>query len=304
MPSAGFNMPRNEADNAFHLDRPSVRESFDRASARYEAAARLQAQIGDELLDRLAFFKLKPQVALDLGAGTGRAAAKLKRAYPASTVVALDFAPGMLREAQRYLTDDAVRFERVCADALRLPFANASADLIFSNLMLQWCDLLDVAFAEVRRVLKPGGLFMFSTFGPDTLKELRTAWAAADVGAHVNRFIDMHDVGDALMRAGFAEPVLDVERLRMGYPEVNALMRDLKAIGAHNAALGRARGLTGKTRYQRMSEAYETLRQDGELPASYEVIYGAAWGTAGKAGSSPLEGEARIPVHAIRRRHA
>lgn len=293
-------MRDRQSNDAFLLDRPGIRDSFDRASARYEAAAQLQAQIGDELLDRLTFFKLAPRVVLDLGAGTGRATAALKQAYRDAAVVALDFAPGMLREARRYSIENATRFERVCGDALRLPFANASADLVFSNLMLQWCDLLDVAFGEVRRVLKPGGLFVFTTFGPDTLKELRAAWAAADAGVHVNRFIDMHDIGDALMRAGLGEPVLDIERVRADYLDVTKLMRDLKTIGAHNVTAGRPRGLTGKARYKRMREKYETWRQGGQLPVSYEVIYGAAWSIGENTGSSRVDGEIRIPVHTIR----
>src|SRR5215210_6186403 len=195
-------MQHNDSDSSFLLDRPCIRESFDRASTSYEEAAILQARVGKELIDRLAFFKLEPRVVLDLGCGTGRRSASLKRIYPDANVVALDFAPGMLREAQHYLSGHLTRFERVCADALRLPFADASADLIYSNLMLQWCDPLHIAFAEVRRVLKPGGLFMFSTFGPDTLIELRAAWASADGGVHVNRFLDMHDIGDAAMQAG------------------------------------------------------------------------------------------------------
>jgi len=175
----------------FTLDRPGIRDAFDRASTTYESAAVLQAQVNDELIDRLAFFKLDPQVVLDLGCGPGRGSIALRKLYPQASIVALDFAPGMLREARRRMHEAQVRCASVCADALRLPFANGSADLIFSNLMLQWCEPLHIVFAEIRRVLRPGGLFMFSTFGPDTLKELREAWAAADDGQHVNHFVDM-----------------------------------------------------------------------------------------------------------------
>jgi malonyl-CoA O-methyltransferase len=167
--------------------------------------------------------------------------------------------------------------------------------------MLQWCNDLNAALAEVRRVLKPSGFFTFSTFGPDTLKELRAAWSAADGYSHVNRFLDMHDVGDALARNGLMEPVLDVDRVQLTYPDALALMRDLKAIGAHNVTSGRARGLTGKARLRKMTEAYESFRREGRLPATYEVVYGAAWGAIGKPASPVIEGEARVPLSAIRR---
>ena len=285
---------------AFNLDPDAVRKSFDKASAGYEATAVLQASVADELLGRLDAFGLRPGVVLDLGAGTGRATAALKRKYRHALVIALDLAPGMLEEA-RHHQRLFHRFRRVCADANRLPFAAASVDIIFSNLMLQWCNL-DWAFAEVRRVLKPEGLFAFSTFGPDTLMELRAAWAAADEYHHVHPFMDMHDVGDALVRAGLMEPVLDVERVQLTYTDVMKLMRDLKAIGAHNVAPGRARGLTGRSRLRQMQAAYEAFRHNGRLPATYEVVYGAAWGGAGRHGARSVDGEVLIsPKDIIRR---
>ncbi len=163
------------------------------------------------------------------------------------------------------------------------PSGMAAVDLMFSNLMLQWCDDLDGALREIRRVLAPGGFFAFSTFGPDTLRELRQAWAAADGGTHVSGFRDMHDIGDAVMRAGLAEPVMDVERRTLVYPDVAAISRDLKGIGARNATAARTRGLTGKGRWRAMAAAYETQRRAGLLPATYEVVYGAAWGARGRA---------------------
>ena len=294
----------------FRLDRPRIRASFDRASASYEAAAVLQARVADELLSRLVPFNFTPGVVLDLGAGTGRMTGELKRSYRRSLVVALDLAPGMLREARRHQAFFR-RFERVCADAVRLPIADASVDLVVSSLMLQWCDPPDPAFAEIRRILKPEGFFAFSTFGPDTLRELRSAWAEADEDTpqaaaraynHVNHFTDMHDVGDALVRAGLSEPVLDVDRMQVTYADSIALMRDLKAIGAHNVTAGRPRGLVGRARLKRMQLAYEAFRRDGRLPATYEVVYGVAWGAAGKPASAMVGGEARISPSAIKRR--
>ncbi len=148
---------------------------------------------------------------------------------------------------------------------------------------------------------RPPGFFAFSTFGPDTLKELRAAWAQADGLTHVNRFVDMHDVGDALSHVGLTEPVLDVDRIVLGYPDALALMRDLKAIGAHNVTAGRPRALVGRARLARMSAAYEQLRRDGRLPATYEVIYGASWGAAGRPAAAAREGEARIAPGSIAR---
>jgi len=286
----------------FQLDKAGVRAAFDRAGATYEAAAVLQSRVGDELLTRLEPFDFRPQVILDLGAGTGRAAALLKRRYRGSRVIALDLASGMLREAARHQRLFR-RFERVCGDAMRLPLQSASIDIVFSNLMLQWCDPLDDALAEVRRVLKPQGHFVFSTFGPDTLMELRSAWAEADSHSHVNRFLDVHDVGDALVRAGLLEPVLDIDRHQLTYDDVVTLMRDLKSIGARNETAGRPRTLLGRGHLQRVFKAYEAFRTDGRLPATYEVVYGAAWGSAGRHGASAPSrpGEITISPANIRR---
>ncbi|MDE2052060.1 MAG: malonyl-ACP O-methyltransferase BioC [Gammaproteobacteria bacterium] len=284
----------------FRLDKAGVRAAFDRASETYEAAAVLQSRVADELLSRLEPFDFRPQAVLDLGAGTGRATAQLKRRYRRSLIIALDLAPGMLHQAARHQSLFR-RFERVCADAARLPLRSASVDIVFSNLMLQWCELDDV-FAEVRRVLKPQGFFAFTTFGPDTLKELRSAWAEADAHNHVNRFLDMHDIGDALVRARLQEPVLDIDRTQLTYADAMAVMRDLKCIGARNATAGRPRSLLGRTHLQRVLTAYESFRKDGRLPATYEIVYGAAWGSAGRPASSAHTGEVRISPSDIRRR--
>jgi malonyl-CoA O-methyltransferase len=287
--------------DAFVLDRRAVRAAFDRASATYDAAAVLQTRVRDELLSRLDLVRIAPQVIVDLGCGTGQGARTLKDRYRRATVVGLDPALGMLRETRR--RSGWLRpLQRVCGDVLQLPLRDGTVSLMFSNLMLQWCDDLDAALAEIRRVLAPDGFLVFSTFGPDTLRELRAAWAAADGGTHVSGFRDMHDIGNALTRAGLSEPVLDVERLTMVYPDVAAITRDLKVIGAHNATAGRARGLTGKGRWRAMTDAYEGQRRSGLLPATYEVVYGAAWGARGRAATPALDGEVRIPVNAIRRR--
>jgi malonyl-CoA O-methyltransferase len=217
-------------------------------------------------------------VVLDAGAGTGHASRALKRRYPKATVVALDSSLEMLKvggKQQSWLRP----FGRVCADAQALPLADGSVDLILSNLMLQWCDP-DAVFAEFRRVLRPQGLLSFSAFGPDTLRELRTAWGQVDTHSHVHQFIDMHDLGDALVRNGFAAPVLDVERFTLQYLDVRKVAADLKATGAHNSTAARARGLTSPRKFAAMQAAYEQFRQDGRLPATYEVVFAHAWAPA------------------------
>ena len=275
------------------LDAGAVRRQFDRASASYDDSAVLQARVRQQLLDRLEWIAFEPDVVVDLGCGTGHAAQALAGRWPRAHVVAVDIAPGMLREAGRF--DAGRQFERVCADALALPLPDASVDLVFCNLMLQWCDDLDGAFAEITRVLRPRGLLTFTTFGPDTLIELREAWREADDYTHVSPFADMHDIGDGLVRAGLVEPVLDVLRYTLTYPDVRALMQDLKAIGAQNATTGRPRGLTGKQKLRVVEQAYERHRREGLLPASYEVVFGQAWGATDRPDRGH-DGEFAIPV--------
>ncbi|MGH8197188.1 MAG: malonyl-ACP O-methyltransferase BioC [Steroidobacteraceae bacterium] len=263
-------------DAAPLLDRDAIRRNADRASATYDESAVLQERVRQQMIGRLDWIAFTPEAILDLGCGTGRGAAALATRWPRARVLALDIAPAMLREAGRQ--DEASRFERVCADAEALPLADGSVDLLFCNLMLPWCEDLDAVFAEFARVLRPRGLLTFATFGPDTLSELRAAWRAADGGTHVHPFTDMHDIGDGLIRSGLTEPVLDVSRFTLTYPDLFALMRDLKAIGAQNAATDRPRGLTGRNRLRAVEDAYEKFRTQGVLPASYEVVFGQAWG--------------------------
>ncbi len=304
---AGTTVPAADGNTGseFALDVRRVRDSFSQAAATYDAAAVLQAQVRDELLHRLEVLRMEPEVVVDLGAGTGQASIALKRRYPGGRVVAMDIAHGMLQQARKRQTL-LRRFDRVVADAAALPLADASVDMVFSSLMLQWCNDPDRVLRECRRVLRPGGVLHFTTLGPDTLVELRKSWQAADPGhAHVNRFIDMHDLGDALVRAGFAEPVLDVERYTLTYDDARGLMRDLKEIGAHNATAGRARGLTGKSTLARMLAAYEGFRRDGKLPATYEVVFAQAWCPTGpvRTKGQPRT-ETVIPISQIRRRNS
>jgi malonyl-CoA O-methyltransferase len=284
----------------FLMEPGRVRAAFDNAARDYDEVAVVQAEVRQRLLERLELFRIRPERILDAGCGTGHGARALLRYYRGAGLVALDLAPGMLREAQRkrpWLR----RLDPVCGDAAALPLAGGCIDLVFSNLMLQWCNEPDQVFAEFRRVLRPGGLVLFTSFGPDTLQELRAAWRAADGNTHVSRFIDMHDLGDALTRNGFQEPVMDMEHLVLTYPDVRALMRDLKTMGARNATAGRSRGLTGPRRLAAMEAHYESLRRDGRLPATWEIVYGHAWAASPHGDGSPAS-EVAIPVTQIGRR--
>jgi malonyl-CoA O-methyltransferase len=265
-----------DAEAEFRLDTRRVRRAFDRAAAGYETRAVLQRTVEAHCLSRLDLVRLAPQSILDLGCGPGVAGRALLKRYRGAQVIGVDFAPAMLREArQRRRWFSAQRF--VCADVQALPLAADSMDLVFSNLTVQWCNDPAAVLAEAWRVLRPGGLFMFTSLGPDTLKELRNAWRSVDGATHVSAFIDMHDLGDALGRSGFEQPVLDVERFCLTYPDVRALAVDLKAIGAGNVTAGRRRQLTGRAAWSAMEAAYEASRSDGRLPTTYEVIYAHAW---------------------------
>lgn len=261
---------------ACQLDRARIRGAFHRAAESYDAAAALQRAVGRQLLRRLESQRLQPSRVLDLGAGTGVGSRALAARYPLAEVTALDLAPGMLHWAREQAPAHP-RLRYVCADAGALPFPSGSFDLVFSNMMLQWCEDLERVLTAVRRVLRPGGALLFTTLGPETLNELRRSWAAADGHVHVNRFAEASQVEEALAAAGFEPATLERERRLLGYQDVTTLMRELKAIGAHNVNAGRARGLTGRRRLRAMTEAYEGFRDaQGRLPATYELFYGCA----------------------------
>ncbi|MEK6550362.1 MAG: malonyl-ACP O-methyltransferase BioC [Pseudomonadota bacterium] len=288
----------------FALDPRQVRSAFERAAATYDEAAVLQREIAGRLLERLDYVRLSPARVLDAGCGTGYLLPPLSRRFRRADIVGLDVAAAMLRYARRrggWLARLGNRRRYVAGDFAQLPFADASVDLVISSLALQWCRP-DSVFAECRRVLRPGGLLLFSTFGPDTLQELRQAWSQVDDSAHVHGFADMHDLGDLLVHAGFAEPVLDVERLTLTYPSVRAALLDLKRIGAHNAMSGRRRGLTGKHRFAAFTANYEAMRREGRLPATYEVVYGQAWVPEQPSSRPRADGGVGIPLSAIVRR--
>jgi malonyl-CoA O-methyltransferase len=255
------------------LDARHVRRAFARAAQSYEAHAVLQREVATRLLERLDGTTLQPARVLDVGSGPGAGAAALHARYADAEVIALDLALPMLHAAA-HRAGDPPAFARIAGDAQALPLADGSIDIVHSNLCLQWCDDPPRVLREFRRVVEPGGMILFSTFGPDTLMELRVAFAEVDGEPHVSRFADMHVIGDALVAQGFRDPVLERDEFVLTYADVATLMRDLRAIGATNADTGRRRSLTGKRRLAQATEAYDAFRDpDGRLPATYEVIY-------------------------------
>ena len=265
------------------IDKREVKRSFERAASRYDAAALLHHEVCSRMLDRLDYIKVAPAVILDAGAGTGNAVTGLMSRHPGTPLVALDIAVAMLERARGRLkwwqSVPGLRppLHAVAGDLERLPLAAESIGLVWSNLALQWVNDLPATLREMYRVLQPGGLLMFSTFGPDTLKELRAAYRSVDERTHVSRFADMHDIGDMLVHGGYADPVMDMETFTLTYDTARDVMRDLKAIGAHNATTGRRESLTGKAAMRAVETSYERFRTDGKLPATFEVVYGHAW---------------------------
>lgn len=272
---------KNDSDiPAYYLQKSHLQRHFDKAACSYNEYAVLQKEVASRLVERLDYINVPLTQILDLGAGTGFVSLALARRNPQAQIVAADISIKMLERLQQDAQSSGVRAKPIlaaCADAENLPFPEKKFDLVISSLALQWCNQLDRVFSEAGRVLKPGGLFMFTIFGPDTLKELRECWFALDDQQHVNAFYDMHDLGDVLLHQGFQDPVMDVEIMRMTYATVDALMKDLKMIGATNAMYGRSKTLTGKEKIRALKKNYETFRVDSVLPATYELVYGHAW---------------------------
>ena len=259
------------------FDKVYIRRRFERAAQNYSAAAVIFEEILKRLLARLDYIKMKPAVILDLGCGVGAAVPALRQRYPKAKVIGLDLAKNMLQQTKRKL---AWRAKSVLqADMDELPLKNDTVDLIVSSGTLQYTNHVDELFAELSRVLKPEGLLMFSSFGPDTLCELKAASASVGLSQRVQAFSDMHDLGDAMLQAGLLDPVVDAESLQISYAEVDAGLRELHLLAGGNANLARPRGLIGRHKYQQLLEAYPRAA-DKRCYATLEMIYGHAWGSA------------------------
>lgn len=267
-----------------------VRDSFNKAAETYDAFAIVQREVCERLLERLDYIKVEPQMILDIGAGTGQGTQGLALQYPDAHIISMDIAENMLLKNRQKIQTQSSLAEKVknlfkakqtvqfvCADAEQLPFADASMDMIFSSLTIQWCPDLSRLFNEFRRVLKPGGLLMFTTLGTETLHELRASWAEVSDKIHVNHFADMHDIGDALYNVQVENPVMDNDTIVLNYQSIKQILVELKAVGAHNQNTGREKALTGKNRLQAMYKAYEKFRTEEGYPVTYEVLYGHAW---------------------------
>ena len=282
------------------LDLRQVRRAFARSANSYEQHDTLQREVEARLFESLDYFEAAPARVLDVGCGTGRGTARLKKRWRDAQVIALDVSPPMLHQARRHARWWKP-FARVSADALALPFPDHSMDVVYSNLCMPWCGAARPFLAEMSRVLNPGGLLVASSLGPDTLNELRAAWAEADPDrAHVGRFLDMHDIGDEALAAGLKDPVMDADHITLEYPDAKDVLRDLKGSGATNADHERRRGLTGKARFQAMLDTYETRRRRGKIPATWEVVTMHAWGMP--EGAMPLYGGRETRFEVIERR--
>jgi malonyl-CoA O-methyltransferase len=294
--------PPEPAPEPFYADRAALKRNFSRAAATFAQGDALHREIASRMLERLGYIKVDPARVLDAGSATGGALAGLQQQYPKAQLLALDLAWPMLRAAVPQAAPWHARVaasllkktqppQGVQADMGKLPFRNAAFELVWSNLALHWLDDPEPMIREAQRTLAVNGLFMFSALGPDTLIELREAFADAGVTPaqkaawHVKRFIDLHDIGDVLVGAGFTTPVMDMEKITLTYESLDGLFADLRNTGSLNAMLGRPRGLLGKATLARVKQAYEARRakrSDARLPATFEVIYGHAWKGAPK----------------------
>jgi len=265
------------------INKEHKRKSFNRAAITYDSFSILQDTISDNLLDRLKGIKFNPLDILDLGCGTGKNGLNLRKQHKKSRIINYDFSENMLREArlkQKLFILDKINlspYSYICADIEAIPLKENSLDLVWSSSTLQWCNELDLVFNQIKKVLKPGGLFIFSTFGPNTLNELREITENLFNEKKTSTFIDMNNIDNLLKHSGFSNPVLEVENFTMKYKEVGELFMDIKSIGATNGNVSKKKGLSGKSFTKKIIEQYETYRKNNLLPASYEVIYGHAW---------------------------
>lgn len=266
------------------VDRRQVARRFARVAGSYGDGDFLAREVDRRMQERLDYVKLDPARIVDLGCSRGASLPALASRYPRAQRVGVDLVPGMLAGLpapagwRRLLGLAPGGSLALAADAAKLPLKSRTAGLVWSNLLLHWLDDPIPALAEAHRVLEVGGLLMFSTLGPDTLKELRAAFG--DGHAHTQRFADMHDLGDMLVGCGFADPVMDMEVVTLTYDDLEGLLAELRSAGSACAMHDRRRGLIGRGEWARIRAAYEAQRRNGKLPATFEIVYGHAWKAA------------------------
>ncbi len=287
----------NTTDENTPLNSKDVQRRFDRAASRFDTVDFVSSTTRGGLFARLEPVVVEAETVVDLGSATGSSSRLLSRRFRGAHIIAADLSDRMLEKAQTRRSWFS-RTSAVQADARSLPFADQSIDVVFANLLLPWVDDPVLVFSEVARVLRSNGLFLFSTLGPDSLSELRRAWGDVATDQHVRRFPDMHDIGDVAVRAGLADPVLDVDRLVVTYRSAEALFADLTAMGARNSLQNRNRSLGGVARFRAMASALDAMRTDGLIVLDLELIYGHCWGS----GSRSPAGEYRIDAKRISRR--
>ena len=252
-------------------------KSFNDHAAIYEQSSKIQQEIGSRLLEKLDYLKIEPRYILDLGCGPGLFTKKLKKLYPKATIIGFDLAIDMLKEA-REKQGLFKKWPLVGGDMLTLPFASGVFDLIFSNQVIHWSESIKDLLDELSRVMSKDGCLLFSTLGPDTFTELRQAWATIDNYAHVNDYIDMHDLGDFLLSLKFIDPVIEMEIIKAHFSSLEKLLHSLKSQGVRNINLARNPGLTGKRSWINFKHAINAFSlENGDIPLTYEVIYGLAW---------------------------
>ena len=275
--------------------------SFSKSATSYDTLAKVQHEIGKRLLERLDYIKIEPKAVLDMGCGTAAFSKLLKKKYPNASIVSMDISHEMLKVAKKKQRWSLKRYRLCNADMEALPFKANSFDLVFSNQAVHWGSALELVFNEVNRAMCSDGLFIFSTLGPDTFKEIRQSWGKVDDFSHVNQFTDMHDVGDDLVKSFFADPVIDMEYITLKYSKLKKLFHDIKGQGVKNVTTMRRKGLTGKKAWAGFEKAYESLADsDKKYPLTYEVIYGHAWkGRMKNKGSDTF-----IPISSLKSKHS
>lgn len=284
-------------DKPGELRNSDVDRRFQRAARHFREGDFVHRHTANGIVERLSPMQLDAARIVDLGSATGRDRSLLQGLFRKALVIGIDRSAAMLAEAQRHRPWFR-RTRDVRADATMLPLQEGSIDLVYANLLLPWIDDHTAVFLEVTRVLRKGGLFVFSTLGPDSFRELRDAWGERLAAARVRQFPDMHDVGDRLMHCGLRDPVLDVEALKLEYRDTGSLFRDTRRAAAGNSLSHRQRTLTGKEAFRSMTERLTGGGAALPLTITLELVFGHAWG----AGPSERSGEIRVPATAISRR--